>query len=76
MAKNGNGTTPLRDWAMQSYGVENGRQVSAIESRGNMGNHAQGKGRQVPSFTRGSNAGYSKGGPDGGRVKLGGSKVW
>jgi hypothetical protein len=73
---NGNGKTPLRDWAMQSYGVDNGRQVSAIESRGNMGVHAKGKGRQIPSFERGSNAGYSKGGPDGGREKLGGSKVW
>jgi hypothetical protein len=41
---------PLRDWTMQSYGVDNGRSVSSVEERGNMGNHARGKGRQIPSI--------------------------
>lgn len=69
-------STPLRDWSEQSYGVENGRQVSSIETRGNMGAHAKGKGKQIPDFERGRASGYSKGGPDRGREKLGGSKVW
>lgn len=41
---------PLRDWAEQSYGTENGRAVSSLEGRGNMGNHAKGSGRQIPSI--------------------------
>jgi hypothetical protein len=72
MANEKEKSTPLRDWTEQSYGVENGRAVSPIEERGNMGAHAKGKGRQIPSFERGG----SRGGPDGGREKLGGSKVW
>lgn len=42
---------PLRDWTMQSYGVENGRAISSLEEAGNMGNHAEGKGRQIPSIS-------------------------
>ena len=46
-------TTPLRDWTEQSYGVEDGRSISSLEGPGNMGNHAKGKGRQIPEFKRG-----------------------
>lgn len=60
-------TTPLRDWTEQSYGVDNGRQISSLEGSGNMGNHATGKGRQIPEFNPGRASGYSKGGPDKGR---------
>ena len=59
--------TPLRDWTEQSYGTENGRAVSSIENSGNMGNHAKGKGRQIPEFSPGRASGYSRGGPDGTR---------
>ncbi len=66
---------PLRDWTEQSYGIEHGRAVSSIEESGNMGNHAQGKGRQIPDFEHGRASGYSKGGPDGARNKRAGSKL-
>ena len=63
--------TPLRDWTEQSYGETNGRAVSSLEESGNMGNHATGKGRQIPTFTRGSAMAHSKGGPDGTRKRDG-----
>ena len=57
-------TTPLRDWTEQSYGVDNGRAISSLKGSGNMGNHATGKGRQMPEFKRGRAEAYSPGGPD------------
>ncbi len=65
----------LRDWTEQSYGIEHGRAVSSIEESGNMGNHAKGKGRQIPTFTRGKAEGHSHGGPDHARDKRAGSKL-
>ena len=44
---------PLRDWTVQSYGIENGRAVSSLDSIGNMEGGARGKGRQIPTFKRG-----------------------
>ena len=65
-------TTPLRNWKMQSYGIENGRAISSLESAGNMGNYAKGKGLQMPSGIESLN---KSGSADTGRRKMGGSDV-
>lgn len=46
----------LRNWTEQSYGIENGRAVSSLEGSGNMEGFGKpvGKGRQIPTFKRGS----------------------
>ena len=62
---------PLRNFSMQSYGVENGRSVSSLQGAGNMGNHATGKGTQIPSIKGLDRSGSA----DSGRRKMGGSSV-
>lgn len=62
---------PLRNWKMQSYGIENGRAVSSLEGAGNMGNHAAGKGLQIPSIKGMDRSGSA----DSGRRKADGSTV-
>lgn len=59
--------TPLRNWSMPSYGVDNGRPVSSIGGT----DHAKGVSAQIPR-----EGGHDKSGSaDGSRPRLNGSKL-